>query len=279
MHKTLKIIQYLSLDVVIGSMAIGYFAIRIMDVNPNPWWWIILPMSVWIIYSIDHLLDSYKQKNNGKIERHNFFFRNRILLIPIIVILSALTLVLSFLHLEAEIIAGGFILGSLTVVYFIIINFAQASLSREVPKEFIIALYYVTGIFLAPTIWSDNSITSTSVFIFIIIGLLAFCEGVMISYFDFELDLADGHSSFTIKFGQIRTRRFLLTVHMIIEISLIMSLFVVSTNFYIICMILLLIMNFILAMLTMVKAGGYMLKYHKLIGELVFILPFILWFF
>ena len=279
MHKTLKIIQILSLDVVTGSMAIGYLAVRLLDVSPNAWWWIILPMSVWTIYSVDHLFDGYKLRSKGKIERHNYYFRNRFILIPIIVLLSFSSLVLSFLYLETRIIIGGLILGLLCTVYFLIINFTRITFRRTVPKELVIAFIYATGIFLAPFVWGIDTINPTSVFVFIIIGLLAFSEGVMISYFDFDLDLADGHSSFTTSFGRNQTRRFLLVLHLIIEISLLIALFKSEINLFFICFILLLIMNFILAMLTMVTPGRYILKYHKLIGESVFLLPAILWFF
>lgn len=276
MNKQLKIIQYLSLDVVLGSLAVGYLAVRLLDVIPNPYWWPILALSVWIIYSFDHLLDGYKHKNNGKIERHNYYFRNRKIIIPIMGLFSLIVVILSFLYLDKGIITGGILLGIITLLYFLTINFSSVNIRYFIPKELIISIIYTTGIVMAPIIWKGELPEPSVILIIIIIGLLAFSEGVMISYFDYELDLADGHSSFTIRFGQTQTKRFLLALHLIVEIAIIIALFKAETRFILICLILLLLINFILGLLTMIPHRPFVLKYHKIIGEAVFILPFIL---
>ena len=60
----LQLFQAFSLDVVIGALAVGLFAIKLLLVRPNPWWWLVLALSVWVVYTADHLIDGFQQKQN-----------------------------------------------------------------------------------------------------------------------------------------------------------------------------------------------------------------------
>ena len=64
--------QILSLDVVLGAVSVGVFATQLLQVKANPYWWIILAVAVWVIYTFDHLVDGFKKKGESTIYRHRF---------------------------------------------------------------------------------------------------------------------------------------------------------------------------------------------------------------
>lgn len=93
-NQIIKIIQFLSLDVVAGALGVGYLFIRVLNIVPPDMWWVILAISVWIIYSVDHLLDSNINKEKAVNERHSFFYKNRRGIIITVIIVSFINIIL-----------------------------------------------------------------------------------------------------------------------------------------------------------------------------------------
>ena len=202
-----SLFQILSLDVILGSLAVGLFAVRLLNVNPNPWWWLILPSAVWVVYTLDHLVDGFKRKGESSIYRHRFHYQNRELLIILIAVLGIVVTVLSILLLDYKIIVGGVILGFIVILYQGLNFVSRKSTIFFFQKELIIAVVYISGIFLAPVVWYGNYLTGEKLSIMILLIGLAFAESVIISWFDFEEDTKDNLTSFTINFGKERTRK------------------------------------------------------------------------
>ncbi len=278
MTKILKVSQYLSLDVVMGSLAVGYMAIRMFEVDPNPWWWLVLSLAVWVVYSSDHLLDGLRLKSKATIPRHLFYFNNSKILIHVVFAAAIIALYLSIVHLDMTIVISGLVLSAITLLYFFILNYADHRVRSVIPKEIIIALIYTGGIFLAPLIWYGQVPDPLHILIIMVLVILAFSEGVMLSYFDYKKDMDDGHSSFTIRYGKSATQRFLTILHITVEISLLLALFKSESVFIFTCLILLIIMNFALGIIAMFPNQSCVVRNHKLLGEMVFVLPALLYF-
>lgn len=264
--------QILSLDVVLGSLAVGLFAVRLLKVSPNPKWWIILPLAVWVVYTLDHLVDGFKKQGKSVIYRHRFHFRNRKVLTLFVLIPGIAATTMAILFLDVKIIIGGIFLGLIVVLYQGA-NFSNKRSSNFFfQKELFIAAVYVCGIFLAPVIWYGQALTGERLLIMMIFIGLAFAESVIISWFDFEEDTKDGLSSFSINFGKEETRK-------------IMSVFLAGTAILLlICawffqrqflpfLVILLIMDLIL--LTVIRRPQQFSKNHlfRWVAESVFILP------
>jgi hypothetical protein len=201
--------QVLSLDVVLGSLAVGIFATSLLDVKANPWWWLILPVSVWVVYTLDHLLDGFNLKGNSTIYRHNFHFQNRKIIISIMIVFGLAAIVLAFFFLDARIIKGGIGLGLIVLLYQGLNAVNKRSDNFFFQKEFFIAVVYIVGIFLAPVVWHNMHLSGERLSIALILIALVFAESVIISWYDFENDKADGLPSFTINFGKTKTRKFI----------------------------------------------------------------------
>ncbi|HEY9113219.1 MAG TPA: hypothetical protein VIN10_00880 [Bacteroidales bacterium] len=203
--RILKLFQLLSLDVVLGALAVGAFAVHLLGVDAQPAWWFVLPSAVWVIYTSDHLIDSLSKKNQATIDRHLFHFQNRKILSVLIIIIGSASATVGFLHLDKLIIQGGIALSVLVLLYFLAIPLLKKKFKFIFQKELLIAFVYTAGIFLAPLVWYGTMPGFTTILLVTNIFFLALVETIMNSFFDFEKDKADGHTSFTTQFGKRKT--------------------------------------------------------------------------
>lgn len=275
-YSFIDIYQILSIDVVIGTIAIGCMAVKLLNVSANPYWWIILPLAVWSIYTTDHIIDSFKNKGNAIIVRHKFHYIHRKALLVIVIITTMICVVLSFAFFETVIIYYGLLLSMITALYFILIHVFKNKKTLLLQKEFIIAGIYTYGIFLAPLFWY-GSIPSYSIIVMIlIIFVLAWLEGIMVSWFDYDNDLKDGHTSFSVLKGKKFTRYFLIASHLILAIFTIILLMFVKNQVIFISLVITLIMNLILATIILLPTRFSQQNSYALLGEAVFFLPFLI---
>jgi len=279
MGRLFKIFQYLSLDVVGGSLCVASMSVKLLNIIPNPIWWLILALSVWIIYSVDHILDSLKNKSKSQILRHKFFFNNRKWLIPLVIAITFINFLLVITYLKYEIVISGIVLTTIIFVYFFALNTLGRHYRAYIPKELIIAGIYVVGIFLAPLIWYGSIPPPEVLFIIIVLIIIVFMEGIMISYFDYEQDIADGHVSFTTRHGKEKIIRYLRLLSVLIEISLIIAIIRTNSDIIFASIMVLLLMNFFIGMIQLIPNNVVVKKFHRIIGEAIFYLPVIVFLF
>lgn len=264
--------RFLSIEVMLDALAMAIFAVKWLHAEPPVSWWPVLCVSVWIIYTTDHLIDAWQLKGNSTIARHQFHYKNFFPLISAVFILSAVNLFVIFNFFEIEIIVTGILLALLVMVYFTALFFKNR-LTFSLPKELIVALVFVSGVWFTPLlIESQNADILTVVVVFIFVGL-AFCEGVMVSWFEYAQDKKDSHTSFAFVYGKVISRKMLRLILLIICISIIF-LFRFSTGLVENTgLIVLLTMDIVLIMVIsrpdwFAKNGLY-----RIVGDLVFMLP------
>lgn len=272
-------IQFLSIDVLAGSAAVMIFAVRLLQVNPNPAWWIVLPCAVWSFYTVDHLIDGYKSQGGTRIARHRFHYQHRYILIILTAITTLSSLTLSMVYLNTTIIYAGFIVGLIVLAYFLLLALVKKQQSVFLQKEFIIALVYVGGIWLAPLIWSGHFPERTIVCILVVFFLLAWAEGIMASYFDVENDLREKHTSFTICFGATQARRFLILLHILIFLLLLLAIGYSQSGLQTNSLVILLFMNICLMSIILFPGFFQQKERFRILGESVFLFPALIVFF
>lgn len=271
--------QVLSLDIVLGSLSVGLFAITVLGVDANPVWWVVLPFAVWSVYTFDHLADGIMNKGQSHIYRHRFHYENRKILFPFVLGSGLVAVVLSFLFLDKQIMIFGFGLSVFVILYFLLVSLQNKLKIRYIQKEFFIALVYVSGILLAPLVWHQASLSFPQYFVFGILLALAWAESVIISYYDYNLDKADGFKSFSISYGLKRTRVILVILHCSVAVSLITGLFLFDDQVIAGAQIIELLMNLILFALIYFPVFFSKAHYFRWIGESVFILSALIIFF
>ena len=272
-YTILEKIQFLSIDVVIGAVAVGYMATRLLDVVATPMWWLILPMAVWVTYSMDHIVDSVKNKNEAVIDRHRFHYTYRKPIIIIVALVGLITLVLSLLYLDNQILTYGIALSIIIGIYFLLLYFLNTWKTALLQKELIIAGIYTSGIFLAPLVWYGGTPPYYAIAVISSIFVLVWLEGIMISWFDYDYDIKDDHTSFSVIIGRRNTRRFLIVAHMLLEIMIITALILISDKIAFCSLLIALIMNLLLGLIILFPERFSKNNYYRLLGEIVFFLP------
>ncbi len=277
-HSFFDIIQLLSIDVVLGALAVGYLATKLLDVYANPYWWVILALSVWIIYTIDHIIDGLKNKHHAVIYRHRFHYENIKIISISVGVFSIVDALLCILFLDNMIIYLGMVLTMLVFIYFGIVFFIKNKKSIFIQKEIIIAFIYTSGIFLSPLVWYGKVPTYPALLVIFNIFMLAWLEGIIASWFDFENDVADNHTSFTVIFGKKNTRYFIISMQVIMAVITKISILVVTRNVDFFALMITILMDIVLLIIVLNNDMFGKNNLHKIVGESIFLLPILIYF-
>src|SRR5690606_1037114 len=74
--KTYRLLNSLSIDVAAGAVICALFLAEILRSRPGTPALIMLGLTVWIIYSADHLLDARRIEREAVTHRHSFYQRH-----------------------------------------------------------------------------------------------------------------------------------------------------------------------------------------------------------
>jgi hypothetical protein len=200
--KFYRLLSLLSIDVAVGAACSSAWFAVLFGIEPRCIVLITLGLTVWIIYSIDHLIDARSIQQVATAKRHQFHQQYFYKIVLVVVVTSACDAALVF-FIGTDVFIGGLWLSTLVGLYLISNRWLGFF------KEFLIAVLYCMGILLPvlsligfPTAASEWFIIS-SFFLTVLINILLF------SWFDFDADTRDGHQSFATVFGFTKTQRFI----------------------------------------------------------------------
>ncbi len=269
----LQLFQSFSLDVVIGALAGGVFAVNILAVKPNIWWWPVLAMSVWVVYTSDHLIDGFNQKRDALIFRHRLHYHFRYFFMAALFIVSTLTFILVIVFLDIRILLWGFVIGLGALVYlgFIILGRKKGFYFQ---KEFFISLFYVAGIWLAPLIWYGKALSFYFILTMVIFVLLVWAEGLLTALHERDSDRGDHMQSFCTFYGRQKTQRLILILLILSMLSSLGLLFTTPSlgKEYLI----LITMTVSLMAIHFFPSFFHKNERYRILGEFTFWLPFLL---
>ena len=268
-----------SLDVVLGSLAIGVFFTKILNVNMPLWWWFVLPVSVWIIYTADHLLDGFKTEGSDTaIHRHFYHYKNKKRMLIAMTVAVVANILLVSVFASPKIVFRGLALGFIVGLYFLLVHYFKNFRYFFYQKELVIAVIYISGILLGPLTVSNKPLLTWQIIIILVLVLLAWAEGIMASWFDFENDIHDNHISFTTVFGKQKTRYFLIALHILIFVILKINIFFITDIKAFISIIIPAIMNLLLLLILLNPEKMEINDRFRIAGEMVFWIPIIILF-
>lgn len=269
-----QLINILSLDVVVGSVLTGVFACKVLSVEINFWWLVIMALAVWVMYTADHLLDARRIKANSNIKRHRFHYHNMRIILPVWIAIAIACIVSSLIMLERDIIYMGILLGICILIYFGVVHFNKERRPFFLQKELFIALTYVLGIWLAPIVWYGKNPEGTMLMIIANLVLLAWAEGIMASWFELHEDTTDRHVSFTVLFGKKTSRRLICFLIILVIVFSITGIFMISNSPIIkIAFAIEFLMGTVMAIL--ISYPGFFKKdgLYRYFGEAIFLMP------
>ncbi|GAB4430000.1 MAG: hypothetical protein OHK0011_12600 [Turneriella sp.] len=177
-------IEVLSLDVCAGVLGSAALAKTILQAQMKPCWWLLLPASVWVIYTVDHLFDAHKTGSAAVNPRHKFHSDH---FLPLA--LSAIAMGLgcvggAFWCLREIVFLGGAFMGTLALTHLALAYWGRI----RIGKELSVAVIYTSGIWFAPFLNRRVEVSLEIALAFLIFFLAAVLNLFMNSVIEYSLD-------------------------------------------------------------------------------------------
>lgn len=268
MSHALKIYRHLnilSVDVSAGAVICALFFAKILDVVVAVPGLIVLGLTVWMIYSADHLLDVRRIGERAVTNRHRFYKRYFWVMIAVTGIVAVSDAAMIF-FVRPSVFYAGLVLGGAVTVYLV----AQRYFGFL--KELAGALLYTGGVVLPAFAFSDNQSIAADQWIAILCFLLiAWINLLLFSYFDRKSDEEHRQVSFTTALGERKTGMLVVALAGVC-ISLSLHLFFGSMRMP---SVVLLAMSLVLVLLLKFRTYFGREDRYRYVGDAVFLLPII----
>lgn len=176
-------IQILSLDVVLGALASGVMAVKVMNSSPGPAWWFVLPGAVWVVYTLDHLADEWDRKQGVLTNQVSYHAKYRLPLLGSALLFSLALLITAWFWLEREVFYFGLVLGAIILIYLLIVHFFGHKRQILIAKKLLISVVYTLGIWGVP-IMLANGVNQHQMLILVLFWLMALANTCLFSLFE-----------------------------------------------------------------------------------------------
>jgi hypothetical protein len=262
--KLYQLINVLSLDVVAGAIASALLFAKVFEVQILPVGAGALGLTVWIIYTADHLVDAKRISIPASSMRHRFH-QNHFTILAGLLIVAILIDGIMISFIRKPVFQSGLLLAGAVIIYFLF----QRNLKYL--KEFCGALLYSVGVLLPA--WS---LSTAPIDLFQGVFIAEFCITVLCNLllfasFDYHRDLRDHHNSFATVMGKKSTRILLSTLFVLNGSLMLLQFFwledVQSTLWAI------LLMNTVLVIIFIFHKRFETDDRYRLLGDAVFLLP------
>jgi len=261
--KAYRFLNLISIDVACGAMVGACFFAAILKTQLRSYGIASLGITVWMIYTLDHLLDSRRLKNEASTYRHQFH-QTYFNALRVMLIIAGIINIYMILHVRRSVFGWGLVLAGAVVLYLLL----QRWLSPF--KEAVGAILYSTGVLLPALSLQMKSVTTPIIFLIVIFTLTALINLVLFSMFDVENDLKQIQSSFVTSFGKSTTRKILF---FLFSAQAIFSLTLIIHSDYRIEALILILMNFVLLLLYLSPSKSKNDEWYRLLGDTIFLFP------
>ncbi|WP_209332269.1 hypothetical protein [Lunatimonas salinarum] len=235
-----RLAHFLSLDVAFGACAGMYFFARLFRVELALAAFVLMALSVWVIYTFDHLLDARHMQTSHASPRHRFHQRYFSVLRVALPVAAVVVVVGAFLLLPSkQLFAAALMLGGLILLNLLLTQYYKQPLAPW--KETSIALFYVLGILLLP-LFNKELPTLNLAWIAIAFGyfLLAWYNLVFLSLLDCKTDKLSGQRSLATFLGHRLAKKALQWVGMLGLVYFLVLLFLLPSYYHVFTVLLLL---------------------------------------
>jgi len=259
-----RLFNILSLDVVAGAVVSALFFARVFHVEVRLVGLIALGLTVWIIYTADHLRDAIKIVGEASTERHRFHQVHYRTLMFLTIIALSLNVV-AILFLKPQVLEWGVVLSFVVFAYMV----AQGSL--KFLKEIFIAILYTCGVLLLSVPVTSVKLSPVHHMLIIQFGVTALANLIMFSWFDREFDQQDKRHSFVTKTGEQVTR---MVIWFLLILQPIMTLIQwITDGTLLIPSLIVGCMGVCLLLIFIYRVQLQRNDYYRVLGDAVFFLP------
>lgn len=272
-HSLIDFVNTFSIWVVLGSLVTYWFFALSFNQEPNGVVGLILALSIWVIYTFDHLLDGIQTKGESLSKRHYLHYKYKKSLVVLLIVFSVIILYLVYFQLDYKYVPFGILLFVLTAIHFAINHLVLEQIKvRFYIKEVFIALVVSLGFCGLPLVpMIPNDVPSSTMFLFVPFFLLNLSNLMLFSYFDFEEDLENKFISSANIFGPSNALS-LAKIGSIISIVLTTAIVLLFTKSYVTSGTLIIMNGFLLIISfnpTYFKTNGY----YRFWGDFIYLFP------
>ncbi len=261
-----EIFNHLSLDIALGSVISSLFLSFFLKVQPNENSLILLALTVWCIYTLDHLLDSLKGPLHTLSQRHQFHKQHFNQLGRILIVVLLLIGILLFFIPKTTLLAGT-VLSSFLLAYLLSVHLLKHKFI--IHKEFVIALIYTAGICIGPIsqmkepLIQNQYLVISTFFTIVLFNLLLF------SLMDKKNDKSANFPSIVTSLGDKTTHLILKTLGFLEVVLLIVILQkgLVKETVLMACMF------GVLQIIYRLRHKQFVITYYRQAGDGIFLLP------
>lgn len=261
--KLYRWISLLSIDIAIGAGVSSIFFARLFEVHLRVFPIIILVLTVWMIYTVDHILDISNADVKTLSARRQFhFLHQHSMVISIMACLVAVCILTFFLYLK--VVVGGFVLMSFSCCYFILKSRIKGL------KEISSGMIYCSGILLAPALNRVGSFDRYHIETVGVFGLTVLLNLVLFAYYDHSDDIRENHVSLATLIGIQNTKHL---ISLLFFIQMIMLSILLSHTVDLYSTVIIILMNLVLMMLFLCKESFEKNNKFRPIGDAIFLFP------
>jgi 4-hydroxybenzoate polyprenyltransferase len=258
-----RYVNLLSLDIVAGAVVSALFFARVLEVTLRPLGLLALALTVWVIYTADHLKDARDIGKSASTLRHRFHqehFKTLLIAAGLAVLLN----VFIVFFLRKQIFVRGTVLAAGVGIYLIVQRYLKFL------KEICIAFLYTCGVLLPSYTLTKVELVTAHYLLIIQFAMVAWLNLLIFSWFDREGDEKDKQTSFVTMLGERITRAsiwcliggiFLVSVFSIYYSEMKPAVLIVAT------------MGLVLAFIFVFRESFARHDYYRLLGDAVFLLP------
>lgn len=271
MKQIYQYLQALSIDVALGAIACSMFLAKVNKTDIPISIYVSLGISVWVIYTLDHIIDAYSIQHKAHTFRHAFHQKHKKTLSSLCFLFSVVGFIITVSYIPLIVFYHGLILCVIVGSYLLILNLKFIPFSTF--KETIVALIYTLGVALPTYSLSDNyhpslHVFSVCLFILALINLLEF------SLFDMETDIKDKMYSGIQKLGYDKVNNRIKILFILLIIVLLGSIYWLNFD-YIIPQIIYIMMGTSLFIIYLKSDFFSKDDYFRILGDFVFLYPLI----
>jgi len=262
--KVVKLYQYvniLSIDVAAGAAICALFFARIFQVAVSPYALAALALTVWVIYTIDHLRDARAIQTVASTDRHRFHQQHFRTMIVIALFVTAADFVLIW-FMPRSVLTAGLLLWAIVLVYLMFQRYLKFL------KEFFVALLYTAGVILpaVAVLTADLNLVHA-----VLIGkffITALMNLLLFSLFDYHEDRRQRQYSFVTWFGPVSTRRGIVLLGLL---NILLG--IVLWSFDPAVALIFITMNLMLLAILFFQQQLVLHNYYRILGDAVFFIP------
>lgn len=261
LNKIYQFINILSLDVVAGAVICSIFFARVLKADVLPDTVLTLGLTVWVIYTIDHLRDAMLIPAPAATDRHRFH-QEHFRAILVVLVMAMIAGFIMLLFIPSAVLRYGVALAGVVLVYLILQRYLKFL------KEFFVACLYTMGVLLPSIailhgdVYPFHLILVAKFFITALMNLLLF------SLFDYTQDRKQQQHSFVTWFGASSTRTGILFLGLF---NIVSGIWLWSVDWRV--ALIFISMNAMLLAILLLQRHFMSHNYYRMLGDAIFFIP------